>query len=159
MGGHETADGDMRFPFTPGRESMPIQPYLSFEGRCEEAIAFYKQAVGAEVEMVMRFSDAPDQPPPGMLPPGSENKIMHAGLKIDGTAVGMTDGHCSGTSGQFQGISLTLVTSDMHKAEAAFAALSDGGQVSMPLTATFFAKSFGSLIDRFGVSWMVYVEN
>lgn len=138
---------------------MSIQPYLSFEGRCEEAIAFYKQAVGAEVEMIMRFSEAPDPPPPGMLPPGSENKIMHAGLKIDGTSVGMTDGHCSGKSGQFMGISLTLVTNDLQKAERAFAALSDGGQVTMPLSPTFFAKSFGSLSDRFGVSWMVYVEH
>ncbi|WP_293859806.1 VOC family protein [uncultured Alsobacter sp.] len=137
---------------------MPIQPYLSFEGRCEEAIAFYKQAVGAEVEMMMRFSDAPDQPPPGTMPPGSENKIMHAGLKIDGSAVGMTDGYCSGKAGQFQGISLTLVTRDEQKAERAFAALAEGGQVMMPLAKTFFSKSFGSLTDRFGVSWMVYVE-
>ena len=137
---------------------MPLQPYLSFEGRCEEAIAFYKQAVGAEVEMMMRFSDAPDQPPPGTMPPGSENKIMHAGLKIDGSAVGMTDGYCSGKAGQFQGISLTLVTRDEQKAERAFAALAEGGQVMMPLAKTFFSKSFGSLTDRFGVSWMVYVE-
>ena len=137
---------------------MPIQPYLSFEGRCEEAIAFYKQAVGAEVEMMMRFSDAPEQPPPGTMPPGSENKIMHAGLKIDGSAVGMTDGYCSGKAGQFQGVSLTLVTRDEQKAERAFSALAEGGQVMMPLAKTFFSKSFGSLTDRFGVSWMVYVE-
>ena len=137
---------------------MPIQPYLSFEGRCEEAIAFYKQAVGAEVEMIMRFKEAPDQPPPGTMPPDSGDKIMHAGVKIDGSPVGMTDGFCSGKKGQFQGISLTLVTGDMPKAEKAFAALSDGGQVSMPLSKTFFSRSFGSLTDRFGVSWMIYVE-
>jgi PhnB protein len=137
---------------------MLVQPYLSFNGRCEEAIEFYRKAVGAEPVMVMRFKESPEPPPPGMVPPGSENKIMHASLRIGDSTVMATDGGCQGNE-TFQGFSLSLTASSEAEAERVFAALSDGGQVRMPLTKTFFSPRFGMLADRFGVSWMVIVEH
>ena len=135
---------------------MLVQPYLFFEGRSEEAAEFYRRAVGAEVTMLVRNKDAPEQPPPGMLPPGSENKVMHMSLKIGDTTVLVSDGHCSGKS-NFQGFSLSLTVRDDAEAQRTFAALAEGGQVRMPLGKTFFSTSFGMLADRFGVPWMVYV--
>jgi PhnB protein len=135
---------------------MQIQPYLFFEGRAEEAAEFYKSRLGAEVTMLMRNKDAPDKPPPGMLPPNSENKVMHMALKIGATTVLASDGHCSGKS-DFQGFSLSLTVQDEAEARKVFSALADGGQVRMPLTKTFFSPSFGMLADKFGVGWMVYV--
>jgi len=133
---------------------MEIQPYLFFDGRCEEAVEFYRRAVGAEVEMLLRFKDSPEPPQPGMLAPGNENKVMHASFKIGTTTVLASDGRCQGRP-NFQGFSLSLIVSDDASAKRLFAALLDGGQVQMPLTKTFFAASFGTLTDRFGVSWMV----
>ena len=135
---------------------MPIEPYLFFEGRAEEAIEFYRKALGAEVEMVLRFKDSPDKPPPGMVPPGSENKVMHASLRIGDSVVMASDGGCSGEAG-FKGFSLTLTAADEADADAKFAALSQGGQVQMPLGKTFFSPRFGMVADRFGVVWMVMV--
>jgi len=135
---------------------MQVQPYLFFDGRCEEAAEFYKGAIGAKVEMLMRNSDSPDKPPPGMLPPGSENKVMHMSLRIGDTTVLASDGHCAGNP-VFEGFSLSLTVRDDAEADRAFAALSNGGQVRMPLTKTFFSSRFGMLADRFGVGWMVYV--
>src|SRR5215469_2089329 len=132
-----------------------VQPYLHFEGRCEEAIEFYKRAVGAEVGMLMRFKDAP-QPPPG-LPSGSENKVMHAHLTIGPTSLLMSDGHCSGKPG-FAGFSLTLNATNEADAEQQFKALAEGGKVMMPMEKTFFAAKFGMLQDKFGVGWMVIVR-
>ena len=135
---------------------MPM-PYLFFDGRCEEAIAFYKKALGAEVEMMMRFKEAPEQPPPGTLPPGSENKVMHACLRINGSSVMASDGCAQGGKPKFQGFSLSVNAKDEAEADRMFAALADGGKVEMPLGKTFFAKRFGSVSDRFGVGWMVIV--
>ena len=135
---------------------MQIQPYLFFEGRAEEAAEFYKRQLGAEVEMMMRNKDAPEKPPPGMLPPNSENKVMHMSLKIGDTTVLASDGNCGGKP-TFQGFSLSLTVRDEAEAKKIFAALGDGGQVQMPLTKTFFSPSFGMVADRFGVAWMVYV--
>jgi PhnB protein len=132
---------------------MQVQPYLSFDGRCEEAIEFYKQALGAEVNMLMRFSDSPE---PTMSPPGGENKIMHANLRIGNSIVLASDGRCTGEP-SFQGISLSLTVATEDEADRLFAALSEGGQVRMPLTKTFFSARFGLVADRFGVSWMIYV--
>ena len=137
--------------------AMQIQPYLFFDGRCEEAIEFYKKALGAKVEMLMRNSDSPEPPPPGTLPPGAENKIMHANLRIGETNVLVSDGHCSGKP-SFQGFSLSLTVATPAEADKLFAALSDGGQVRLPLTKTFFSPRFGMLADKFGVGWMVYVR-
>jgi PhnB protein len=133
---------------------MLIQPYLFFEGRAEEAIEFYKRAVGAEVTMLMRNKESPEKPPPGMLPPGSDNKIMHASMKIGETTVMASDGRVSGKP-DFKGVSLSLTAKDEAEAERLFKALSDGGKVTLPMAKTFFARRFGMLNDRFGVPWMV----
>ncbi len=133
---------------------MQIQPYLMFGGRCEEAIEFYRGALGAEVKRLMRFKDG--QMPPGTMPPGTENKVMHAEIKIGASTVLVSDGRCQGTTA-FQGFSLSLTAATVDEAERLFAALSEGGKVEMPLAQTFFSPRFGMLDDRFGVSWMVYV--
>ena len=134
---------------------MQVQPYLFFEGRCEEAIEFYKKALGAQVGMLMRYKDSPE-PAPGMVPPGSENKVMHASFRVGEATVLASDGRCMGKP-SFQGISLALTVPDDAQAERWFAALADGGQVQMPLTKTFFSSRFGMVAVRFGVSWMVLV--
>jgi PhnB protein len=133
---------------------MQVQPYLNFNGRCEEALAFYGKALGAKIERVMHFRDSPD---PSMVSPGSENKVMHSSFRVGDAIVLASDGRCQGET-NFQGISLTLSVPDEAEAERRFTALSDGGQVQMPLTKTFFSPSFGMVADRFGVTWMVLVE-
>jgi PhnB protein len=135
---------------------MQIQPYLYFDGRCEEAIEFYRSTLGAEVAMLMRFKDSPEPRPPGMLPPGAENKVMHSSFKIGDTTLLASDGRCGGKP-KFEGITLSLTVPDEAEAERRFAALAKGGQVQQPLVKTFFSPSFGMVADRFGVSWMVYV--
>ena len=133
---------------------MDVQPYLFFNGRCDEAVEFYKKALGAEVEMLMRYEESPDPPPPGMLPPGSENKVMHASMRIGGAVVMASDGHCSGQT-EFTGFSLSITVPDATTADRFFNALAEGGQVQMPLGKTFFSPCFGMVTDRFGVGWMV----
>ena len=135
---------------------MKIEPYLFFDGRTEEALAFYRSAVGAEVTMLMRYRESPDPPPPGMLPPGSENRVMHASMKIGDANVMCSDGSCGGAP-SFQGFSLTYNASSEAEADRVFAALSQGGQVTLPLGKTFFAPKFGMCSDKFGVGWMVIV--
>jgi PhnB protein len=135
---------------------MLVQTYLAFEGRCEEAIEFYRRAVGAEVQMLMRFKDSPEPPPPGKMAAGSENKVMHATLKIGETTLMASDGYCSGKT-SFQGFSMSIAVRDVAAADKVFAALSEGGQVTVPLAKTFWSPCFGMLTDRFGVSWMVSV--
>jgi PhnB protein len=135
---------------------MRVEPYLFFEGRCDEAIAFYRKALGAEVTMLMRFKDSPEPPAPGMCAPGSENKVMHANLRIGDTMVMASDGRCQGKPG-FQGFALSLAVPDDTAAERAFTALASDGQVQMPLAKTFFSSRFGMVADRFGVSWMIIV--
>lgn len=130
---------------------MQIQPYLFFEGRCEEAVAFYQQAIGAEVLMLLRFGEAPEH---GMGAPENPDKVMHATLKIGDSVVMASDGRCTGKPG-FAGISLSITAASPADAERVFNALGDGGQVFMPLAQTFFAERFGMLTDRFGVSWMI----
>jgi PhnB protein len=135
---------------------MHTEPYLFFDGRCEEAIAFYRRALGAEVAMLMRFKDSPEPHEPGMIPPGAGDKVMHASLRIGDTTVLASDGRCQGHP-SFQGFALSLTTRDEAEAERLFGALAEGGQVQMPLGQTFFSPRFGMVADRFGVSWMVYV--
>jgi PhnB protein len=135
---------------------MRIEPYLFFNGRCEEAVEFYKKALGAEVLMLMRFKDSPEPQPAGMIPPGSENKIMHVSLRVGETTVMASDGHCTGQS-NFQGFSLSITAADEADADRKFTALADGGQVQMPLAKTFWSPRFGMVADRFGVGWMVSV--
>lgn len=131
---------------------MQVQSYLFFDGRCEEALTFYRQSLGAEIQMLMRFKESPEPSP--SLPPGSEEKVMHASFRIGDTTLMASDGNCQGKP-VFQGISLALTAANEVEAKRLFAALSDGGQVQMPLTKTFFSPAFGMAADRFGVSWMV----
>ena len=133
---------------------MPVQPYLFFNGRCEEAIEFYQKALGAEVMMQLRFEQAPDQ---SMIQPGNAEKIMHARLRIGDAIVLMSDGMCSGEA-KFDGFSLSLTVADVDEADRRFNALAEGGQIRMPLDKTFFSPRFGMVADKFGVGWMVYVE-
>ena len=135
---------------------MQIQPYLFFDGRCEEAAQFYTRALGAKVEMLMRNKDAPEKPPPGMLPPGSDDKVMHMAIRIGDSMLLASDGHCAGKP-SFQGFSLSITAANEAEADRVFAALSDGGTVSMPLGKTFFSPRFGMVTDRFGVGWVVLV--
>ena len=132
---------------------MQVQPYLMFEGRCEEAVEFYRKALGAEVTVLMRYKDSPD---PSMCSPGTLDKVMHMSFRIGDTTLLASDGRCTGQP-NFQGISLSLTAPNDSEAERLFAALADGGQVQMPLTKTFFSSRFGMVADRFGVSWMVIV--
>lgn len=132
-----------------------IQPYLFFGGRCEEAINFYKKALGAELEMLMRYKESPDSPPPGMLQAGFEDKVMHAELRI-GEAVLMASDGCDDKS-RFDGFRLALSLPTEAEAQRAFAGLADGGEVQMPLTKTFWSPCFGMVTDLFGVGWMVMV--
>jgi PhnB protein len=135
---------------------MQIQPYLFFEGRCDEALEYYGRALGAEVTMLMRYKDNPEPPEKSKTPPGSENKVMHASLRVGETTVMASDGFCQGKP-NFQGFSLTLTVANEDEADRKFAALADGGQVRMPLARTFFSPRFGMLTDRFGVGWMIIV--
>jgi PhnB protein len=135
---------------------MQVQSYLFFDGRCDEAVEFYKKALGAKVEMLMRFKEAPDPPPPGTVPPGFENKVMHTSFRIGDTVVMASDG-CTERKANFQGFSLSLAVEKEAEADRLFAALADGGQVQMPLGKTFWSPCFGMLTDRFGVGWMVGV--
>ncbi len=138
---------------------MNVQPYLFFDGKCEEAIAFYQKAVGAEVKMLMRFKDAPPPPPDSKEcapQPGTADKVMHACLRIGEADVMASDGRCTGKT-NFQGFALSLNAANENEAKRLFGALSDGGQVMMPLGKTFFAPCFGMTADKFGVSWMVIV--
>ena len=137
---------------------MQVQPYLFFDGRCEEAVEFYCKALGAEVTMLVRFKDSPEPHQPGMVPPGSENKVMHATFRIGDATVMASDGRCQGRP-TFQGFSLSITAPDAAKAETLFASLAEGGQVQMPLTKTFWSPRFGMVADRFGVSWMISVAH
>ena len=132
---------------------MQVQPYLFFDGRCEEAIEHYRRVLGAEVTMLSRFKENPDRQ---YNPPGSDEKVMHAAFRVGDTTVMASDGMCQGAP-KFQGVSLSLTVKDAATAERLFAALGDGGQVQMPLTKTFFSERFGMVADKFGVSWMVVV--
>jgi PhnB protein len=130
-----------------------VQPYLFFSGHCDEALKFYRGAVGAEVVMLSRFKDAPD---PDMIQPGMEEKVMHASFKIGETTLMASDGRCEGEA-KFDGFSLSISVADEKEADRVFAALSEGGQVTMPMEKTFWSPKFGMLTDRFGVGWMVSV--
>ncbi len=136
---------------------MHVQPYLYLDGRTEEGLEFYKIALGATTERLLRFKDSPEPPQPGMVPPGCENKVMHAQFKVGDTAIMVSDGRCTGTQ-VIQGVSLTITADSAAQADKIFDALSAGGQVQMPMTKTFFSERFGMVADRFGVSWMVLVR-
>jgi PhnB protein len=134
-------------------DTTVVQPYLFFEGRCEEALNFYRTALGAEVTMLMRFKDSPD---PTMCKSGTEDKVMHASFRIGETTLMASDGRCDEPM-TFKGFSLSITVKTEAEADRFFNALADGGQVIMPLTKTFYSPRFGMTTDRFGVMWMIMV--
>ncbi len=136
--------------------STRIEPYLFFHGRCEEALEFYRTALGAQIDMVMRYSDSPEPAPAGRLPAGFENKIMHASFTINGARIMASDG-CE-EDGTFGGFQLSLTYATEAEAQPAFAALAEGGNVHHPIGKTFWSPCFGMVQDKFGLGWMVTVE-
>jgi PhnB protein len=137
--------------------SSCIEPYIFFGGRCEEALEFYRAALGAQVDVLMRYRDSPEPAQPGMVPPGYEDKVMHTTFRIGRTAIMASDGR--GEAADFRGFALSLAVPDEAEVDRAFDALADGGQVQMPPARTFWSPRFGMLTDRFGVSWMVSVAS
>lgn len=133
---------------------MKVQPYVFFEGKCDEALEFYKRALGAKVTALMRWKEAPDQ---SMIAPGRENQVMHSSFQVGETEILASDGRGTGKP-TFQGFALTITAPNDAEAKRIFNALADGGQVQMPLEKTFFASSFGMAADKFGVGWMVIVD-
>jgi len=133
---------------------MQVQPYLNFDGGCEEALQFYKSALGAEVTTLMRCKDAPDS---GMIKPGLEDKVLHSSFRVGDSTIMASDGYCQGKP-EFRGVSLTIIVPEEADAKRLFAALSEGGEVRMPLAKTFFSPLFGMVADRFRVSWMIIVR-
>src|SRR5262249_5217798 len=128
-----------------------VNPYIFFDGRCEEAIEFYAKNLGAERLMVMRYSDSPpDVKAQQCGQPGMENKIMHAHLKFGDATVMLSDGPCSG---KYDGFALSLRAATPKDAERFFALLADGGLINMPLNKTFFSPAFGMVTDKFGIKW------
>jgi len=132
-----------------------VQPYLFFGGRCEEALEFYRAAVGAQVDMLKRYNESPEPMPPGRIPPGFEKKVMHATFRIGGSTLMASDG-CE-TVSKFEGFSLSLSAPTEAEADRAFTALAVGGKVEMPMMKTFWSPRFGMLTDRFGIGWMISV--
>lgn len=132
---------------------MKISPYLHFDGRCDEAIEFYQQALGARLQFVFRFKQNPE---PQYNPPGMDEKIMHANLLIGETQVMVSDGRCTGDA-KFEGITLSIEVADAAEADRTYNALLEGGKVTMPLAQTFFSPRFGMVVDKFGVHWMIIV--
>jgi PhnB protein len=134
---------------------MEVQPYLFFDGRCDEALEFYKKAVGAKVGMLMRWKDSPDK---SMCTPSNADKVMHSQFEIGDTKVLASDGRNSGQP-NFHGFALAISANSEAEADKMFAALGDGGQVTMPMSETFFSPRFGMLADKFGVQWMILVAH
>jgi PhnB protein len=139
---------------TENHPAFTLQPYLVFNGRCQEALDFYAQALGAKIGLIHRFKDAPDQ---SMCAPGSEEKIMHSSFQVGTATLMASDGQCNGVSG-FEGFSLSLNLTKEADAKRFFEALAQGGSITMPLTKTFFSPAFGMVKDRFGVSWMIHLQ-
>lgn len=138
------------------KDNRIVQPYLFFNGNCEQAVAFYRQALGAEVEMTMRYKESPEPPPPGMVPPDWGDKIMHTSFRVGQATVMASDG-CGPEAKGFQGFSLSLAVFTEAEADRYFNALAEGGKVNMPLTKTFWSPRFGMLVDKFGIGWMINV--
>ena len=133
---------------------MQVQPYLFFDGRCDQALEFYKTAIGADVKMLMRWKDSPD---PSMCTPGNADKVMHAQFEVGETTIMTSDGR-NGGAPKFEGFALTIAAKTEAEADKLFGALSYGGQVTMPMAKTFFSPRFGMLADKFGVNWMILVQ-
>ena len=133
---------------------MHVQPYLFFDGRCDEALDFYKKAIGADVKMLMRWKDSPDK---SMCTQDNADKVMHSQFQIGETTVMASDGRNQGQP-KFDGFALSIIAKTESEADKIFGALGDGGQVTMPMSKTFFSPRFGMLADKFGVHWMILVQ-
>lgn len=133
---------------------MKVQPYVFFDGKCDEALQFYQRALGAKVTALMRFGEAPDQ---SQIKPESRNKVMHAAFQVGHTEILASDGYCLGAPA-FQGFALTIHAADSAEALKLFTGIAEGGKIQMPLEKTFFAAKFGIAVDKFGVNWMVMAE-
>ena len=133
---------------------MKVQAYITFGGRCEEALEFYTKSIGAEVLGLHRWKDSPDKDMKG--PPGYEEKVMNAIFRI-GESDLMADDGMGETTSEFKGMTLAIEVDDDAEAKRVFTALGVGGKVTMPLAKTFWTSSFGMLTDKFGVPWMVNV--
>jgi PhnB protein len=134
---------------------MPIQvqPYLFFNGNCEEALEFYKSTVGATVDFMMRYKESPQLDK--TMPPNFDDKVMHVTFRIGDSTLMAADDCMS--QRKFDGFSLSLSGANEAEAKKFFDALSAGGRVDMPLTKTFWSPCFGMLTDKFGIGWMVSV--
>ncbi len=137
---------------------MHVQPYLFFDGRCEEALEYYRSAIKITDVRILRYKDNPETTQPGMIPPGSENKVMHSSFRLGETEIMASDGRCGGTP-EFEGFSLVVLTKSEAEAKQIFDPLAADGEVQLPLTKTFFSPCFGMLIDKFRVAWMVIVQH
>lgn len=129
------------------------KPYLYLSGQCDEALAFYQQHLGATISMLIRFNESP-KPLPTDLPDGYEDKVMHCEFSVGDMSIMASDG-CKESTGEFRGFSLTLTIADEAYARQAFQALSEGGEVNMPLSETFWSPLYGQVTDKFGISWMI----
>jgi PhnB protein len=138
------------------KDSRFIQPYLFFNGSCEQAVKFYCKALGAQVQFTMRYKESPEPLPPRRVPKGFQNKIMHTSFRVGQTTVMAADG-CSADKADFQGFTLSLSVPGKAEAKRAFTALAKGGKVQMPLAKTFWSPCFGMVEDRFGIGWMISV--
>ncbi len=135
--------------------STTITPYIFLSGRCEEALNFYRDALGAQIDVIMRYNESPEPIPPGMLQEGFETKVMHSSFRIGGNLMMASDG-CDDKS-TLHGFKLALSVASEEEAHKAFNALANGGTIEMPLTATFWSPFYGMVKDRFHVKWMVMV--
>ncbi|MBX3176730.1 MAG: VOC family protein [Candidatus Hydrogenedentes bacterium] len=136
---------------------MKVEPYLFLDGRCEEALDFYRETLGAKIGMMMRFKEMPEPHEPGMIPPGAEEKIMHADFHIGDSLIMVSDGRCDGGTRQ-DGFSLAITVPTVEEADRLFNALAASGTVQMPIAETFFSPRFGMVRDKFGVSWMILAD-
>ena len=146
-------ESEPNHPMTKAAATNTVQPYLFFNGRCEDALEFYRQHLGAELGALMRFKDNPDKQ---ACSPGDPEKVMHTWFRVGNTEIMASDGRCEGVT-NFQGFALAYSAPSVADADRVFAALADGGEVQMPLSETFFSPRFGMVADRFGVGWMVLV--
>jgi len=141
---------------TVAMRKAKVNNYLFFSGRCEEALNFYQQHLGAKINFIMRFNESPDPVPEDMLQEGFENKIMHADFSLGDVNVFASDG-CNDAS-SFSGFRLALTLAHADDAHRVFDALTIDGKVDMPLAKTFWSPLYGQVTDQFGIGWMVMLE-
>lgn len=139
---------------------MPLSPYISFSGQCNQAILFYQQALHAELTYKLTFGEMPK-------PAGStencataqafaDNDIAHASLRIANSEIMMSDGKQG--DAPYNGFTLGLATQDLAQGKGWFDALAGSGNITMPWQETFWAHGFGMVTDKFGIPWMVSVN-